>query len=113
MTEASIDATSSGNGHVRLALRGEVDLANADATRARIHAAVPNDTRTVDLDLTDLDYVDSSGLQVLLALTGELSRLQIDFHIEAPPRSAARFAIDMAGMGTILPLDRPGASPTA
>lgn len=112
MTEATVDATASGDGHVHLALRGEVDLANADATRTRLHAAVPNDAQTVDLDLTGLDYADSSGLQVLLALADDLRRLQIGLHIVAPPRSAARFAIDMAGMGTLLPIDRPGASPS-
>ncbi|MBN2622313.1 MAG: STAS domain-containing protein [Acidimicrobiales bacterium] len=100
MNEARVDAHLDGD-TVQVALAGDVDLSNAHLVRAELDAAIPNHVVGVDLDLGAVTYIDSSGLQVLFALSVQLRRLQIELLITAPPRSPARHAIEMAGMTSI------------
>jgi anti-sigma B factor antagonist len=51
---------------VLLALRGELDLASAPILEARLRAADVEDHSDVALDLTDLSFVDATGLKVIL-----------------------------------------------
>ncbi|MCM6775392.1 STAS domain-containing protein [Nocardia sp. CDC159] len=48
-----------------LAITGEIDMSNADRLRAALEAALLPDEQLV-VDLTGVDYLDSSGLAVLL-----------------------------------------------
>ncbi len=100
MNEATLAVTTDGD-HVSIGLAGDVDLANAYELEARLAAAIPNHATAVDLDLGRVTYLDSAGLQIVFALTVKLRRLQIDLRILAPEHTAARHAIDMAGMGSI------------
>jgi anti-anti-sigma factor len=50
---------------VRLCLRGELDLATADAVADRLRALRERHA-TVLLDLDELSFIDASGLRVLL-----------------------------------------------
>jgi anti-anti-sigma factor len=104
VNEARISAETDGD-HVRLAVSGDIDLANAANVESQLAAAIPNRSTTVDLDLAGVTYLDSAGLQVVFALTVKLRRLQIDLRILAPEGSAARHAIDMAGMGSLADIE--------
>jgi anti-anti-sigma factor len=53
------------DGAVCLSLSGEVDLANASDLRAHLKAVAQNDTNLI-LDMGDLRYMDSSGIQTLV-----------------------------------------------
>jgi anti-anti-sigma factor len=53
-------------GGVLLALRGELDLASAPILEARLRAADVEEHSDVALDLTDLSFVDATGLKVIL-----------------------------------------------
>jgi anti-anti-sigma factor len=86
---------------VRLAVSGDIDLANAPSVETELAGAIPNRATAVELDLADVSYLDSAGLHVLFALAVKLRRLQIDLRILAPDGSAARHAIEMAGMGSM------------
>jgi anti-sigma B factor antagonist len=52
---------------VRLALRGELDLATAPELDEHLMHLEQDGTRTVLLDLRDLTFVDSTGLHTFLA----------------------------------------------
>lgn len=55
------------DGHVIVTLRGECDLNNADILRERLLALLDDgQTPCVILDLTDLTFIDSSGLTALV-----------------------------------------------
>lgn len=54
------------NGAIILSIRGEVDLANAASLRTELTSAFGTGTRLIVVDLTDLRYIDSSGINVLL-----------------------------------------------
>ena len=65
------EAVALEDGH-GLRLRGELDLATADDLRQML-ATLPNGASTVTLDLADLTFMDSSGLQVLWEHTRTLN----------------------------------------
>jgi anti-anti-sigma factor len=48
-------------------LRGEIDLSNAQAVRSVVEPIVGRNPTRVVFDLAGLDFLDSSGLAVLLA----------------------------------------------
>lgn len=54
------------NGAIILSIQGEVDLANAASLRTELTSAVGTGARLIVLDLTNLRYIDSSGINVLL-----------------------------------------------
>ena len=97
MTIATVKVHAA-DGVVRIALAGEIDLANAATVEAEIFAAVGNTAATVVLDLTDLLYLDSSGLRILFLLAGRLQMLQIGMEVVAPPGSPIRRAIEVFGL---------------
>jgi anti-anti-sigma factor len=100
MSDARVDVRTSGD-QVHFTIAGDVDLANAGDIEAQLTAAIRNRTTGVTLDLGDVTYLDSAGLQVVFALTVSLRRLQIDMRVIAPVGSPARHAIEMAGMASI------------
>lgn len=54
------------NGAIILSIQGEVDLANAASLRTELTSAIGTGTRLIVVDLTDLRYIDTSGINVLL-----------------------------------------------
>ena len=107
MNEAQVDVRADGD-HVHLDVSGDVDLSNASDIETELMAAIPNRATNVDLDLDDVTYLDSAGLQVVFALTVKLRRLQIDLRIMATEGTPARHAIDMAGMSSIANIEQSG-----
>jgi anti-anti-sigma factor len=57
-----------------VAIRGEVDLNVVPALEAALDAAILESVGAFVIDLTDLDFIDSSGLHVLLRARGLLGR---------------------------------------
>jgi anti-sigma B factor antagonist len=54
---------------VRLGISGELDLSRAEQLEGAIRAEA-SDAREIVIDLTDLQFMDSAGLQVLLQAYG-------------------------------------------
>ncbi|WP_028928710.1 STAS domain-containing protein [Pseudonocardia asaccharolytica] len=100
MTDASVDIDST-HDTVRIAVSGEIDLANAATVEHRLLGAVTNQMKAVSVDLSDLSYIDSAGLRVLFALGTRLEMLQIAFELVVPPGSLTRRAIELSGMASI------------
>ncbi|MCX8033225.1 MAG: STAS domain-containing protein [Thermoleophilia bacterium] len=55
-----------------LAVQGEVDQSNSDALDQALSEAIGLGSRFVLLDVSQLSYMDSAGLSVLLAATRQL-----------------------------------------
>ena len=51
---------------VRLAIRGEIDLGTAPALERELHDAERSELRRVVLDLAALDFLDSTGIHLLI-----------------------------------------------
>jgi anti-anti-sigma factor len=71
---------------VRVSLRGELDLATVDEADAKLQLAEAEGRETVVLDLSELTFMDSTGLRLVLRAVRRSSengyRLQL---ISAPP----------------------------
>jgi anti-sigma B factor antagonist len=55
------------NGDAIVALSGEIDISNADEVKAAINNVTAKGPSRVVFDLSRLDYLDSSGIALLLA----------------------------------------------
>lgn len=60
----------------RLKLPGEIDLANCDAVLADFLAEVNSDgvASTIEIDCCDLEFIDSSGLKMLVQLADQTGK---------------------------------------
>jgi anti-anti-sigma factor len=106
MTTASVDVAVD-HGRVRIAVAGEVDLANAAAVEEQIGAAITNQVTGVSVDLGEVDYIDSAGLRIFFALAPRLAGLQIALEIVAPVGSPSRRLVELSGLASVVPLHPP------
>jgi anti-anti-sigma factor len=109
VTTAVVDVTVD-DGNVRIAVAGEVDLANAAAVEDQIVAAITNQATSVSVDLGEVDYMDSAGMRLLFSLASRMAGLQIALEVVAPVGSSARRLVEVSGLPSFValrpPLDR-------
>ncbi|MFC5996131.1 STAS domain-containing protein [Pseudonocardia hispaniensis] len=106
MSDVSVDIEPSPDA-IRIAVSGEIDLANAAIVEHQLLDAITNQVTAVSVDFSNLSYIDSAGLRVLFALGARLDTLQIAFELVVPPGSLARRAIELSGVAAVAAL-RPG-----
>jgi anti-anti-sigma factor len=85
----------------RLALHGELDAATAPSLEAAIRTAAGDGTAEVVVDCSSLEFIDSSGLSVLVANHKRLADAGGELVIEAAP-PAARRLFEIAGIDRVL-----------
>jgi anti-anti-sigma factor len=56
---------------VRLAIAGEIDIANADAFTDAVHSQFGGGDGQLTLDLRNCQFIDSTGIRALVALAQE------------------------------------------
>ena len=70
----TVEVDTATSGDVRLAMRGDVDIA-ADETLADAYAAaVAAGAQRVILDFTNVDYINSTGIALIVRLLAEARR---------------------------------------
>lgn len=105
MTVAHVESRGDADSRsVEITVTGEIDISNADQVRDQLYRAIPNDLVRVSLNLTDVSYLDSSGLRVLFTLADRLQRLQTELSVVALPATPARRIIELAGFGAVAAL---------
>jgi anti-anti-sigma factor len=57
-----------------ISIPGELDLYNAEKLKETIGCELENESRPLIFDFSDLSYIDSSGIGVLLFIYGRLSK---------------------------------------
>lgn len=110
MTDARVQVAADG-GAVRIALGGEIDMANAALVEEEISAAITNQVTMVSIDLSDVTYLDSAGLRVLFALVDRLPTLQIALELISPLNSPARRIVELSGLTGIVSVKPEGPHP--
>ena len=83
---------------VLAALDGEVDLSNKDALTDELTRAVANSATGLMLDLTELEFLDSSGVHMLYELAERLRNRQQRFAVVMPADRPPRRAIEISGV---------------
>ena len=79
-------------------LTGEVDLSNARGIEDAIAVATPNHAVCVVVDLSQLGYLDSAGIQLLYRLREQLQVRGQDLRLVLPAGSPAADALRLAGV---------------
>jgi anti-sigma B factor antagonist len=83
-----------------VAVAGEIDLSTVDEMRSAVTSAA-HGLETLRLDLTDIEFIDSAGLGVLLELSSTLRRRLVTLEIEAGA-GPVRQAMAITGLSDLL-----------
>jgi len=95
---AEISIDPSGVPVIRLA--GEIDMSNVDALRTVIEPVMESAPARVDFDLAGLEFMDSSGIALLLRVAAKTQTVRV-----REPSPIVRRLIEATGLTEILPIE--------
>jgi anti-sigma B factor antagonist len=97
-------STSDRDGRAVVVIRGELDLATAPDLEAAIKSRL-DDGQDVVVDLRELEFMDSTGLRVLVAAHGRVEGTEQRFLIVRPlPGASIERILAVAGVERVLDL---------
>jgi anti-anti-sigma factor len=94
-------------GAVHITLSGEIDLANVVSTENKLLDAITDETTSASVDLSNIDYIDSTGVRILFTLATRLRVLHIPLVFIAALDSPARQIVALSGLPSVAPLQSP------
>lgn len=74
----------------RVLVEGEVDVSNADELRNAVDAALALDAPEVTVDLSQVPYIDSTGIGVLVGAAHRAADAGKKLVVESPQKNVAR-----------------------
>jgi anti-anti-sigma factor len=77
---------------------GEVDISNAESLRTAITEATPSQSLALVFDLSEIDYLDSAGIQLIYTLRADLRARGQSLRLVIPATSPATDALRLAGV---------------
>jgi anti-anti-sigma factor len=86
-----------------VAIRGEVDIAAVQALSEALEAAIRDSVGAFVIDLCELEFLDSSGLSVLLRARARLGQEERALAVVCPPGPVRRL-FDVVGIADLLAL---------
>lgn len=86
-------------------VHGEIDLSNAHEVSSEIGVAMGQEARRLVVDLSDITYLDSAGVALLLRLAERLRSRRRKLHLVAPRGSPVRRVLDFTGLPRVIPLE--------
>jgi anti-anti-sigma factor len=89
---------------VRAWVDGELDLSNTREIAGQLIAQVPNAAHGLLLDLSELDYLDSTGIQMLFELVERLYNRQQKLVVVVPPESPLQRVLRVVAIGETVPV---------
>lgn len=91
-------------GHVWIALAGELDNASAPLVEAMLRA-ISMDVTAISIDLSELEFMDSSGIHMFRRAAARARELGVEFTLRSP-RPAVQRILDLARVtGPLVPAD--------
>ena len=79
-------------------LSGEIDLSNVDDLTAALEDTVDNHALGLVVDLTDVTYLDSTGVRLLFRLARRLRDRQQTLHLVIPEQARTRRILELSGV---------------
>lgn len=79
-------------------ITGEIDLSNVGTIRDALTEGLPNHALALVVDLSPIEYLDSSGIQLLYRLREDLRVRGQGLVLVIPEQSAANAALRLAGV---------------
>jgi anti-sigma B factor antagonist len=89
------------DGAVVVRLAGELDLYNADEVRAALAETIERAPDRIVVDMTDVEFIDSTALGVLIEARSKLGRDGLSL---AAPQLDTRRALQVSGLDRHLPV---------
>ena len=86
-----------------IAPEGELDIAHVADFRAVLLDAADGDATRLVVDLSNVTFIDSSGLGALVEMHNRLRRDKRQLVVVAPRGTAVTVAIELTGLRTRLP----------
>ncbi|MBM4133257.1 MAG: STAS domain-containing protein [Nitrospira sp.] len=96
-------STRRDGGHVHVTVAGRLDAHGADRLAVELEAAVTHGARHLLLDLSDLEFISSAGLRILLRFYKQLKGLHGSF-VVADCSAPVKMVIALAGFEQLLGL---------
>lgn len=96
----------------RLSLSGELDLANAETLETQLKHAESNGVGVITLDMTELEFIDSTGIAVVVAAHHRLAEGGKRLELVPSRANEVRRVLSITGLDSELffttdPRDRP------
>ncbi len=98
--EASVDQWREESGALVVRVTGEVDMSNAGKVREVVDQVTGTGVDRLIFDLGGLEFIDSSGLAVLLAAAQKVPSVQL-----RNPSPIVRRVVEVTGLSEILPTE--------
>jgi anti-anti-sigma factor len=86
-------------------VHGEIDLSNAHEVSSAIGIAMGQEAQGLVVDLSDITYLDSAGVALLLRLAERLRSRRRQLHLVVPRGSPVRRALHFTGVPRVIPLE--------
>jgi anti-anti-sigma factor len=86
-------------------VHGEIDLSNAHEVSSAIGIAMGQEAQGLVVDLSDITYLDSAGVALLLRLAERLRARRRQLHLVVPRGSPVRRVLDFTGLPRVIPLE--------
>jgi anti-anti-sigma factor len=83
---------------------GELDIAGAPDTGDRIADAVDTSARALVVDMTPLEFIDSSGIAMLFGLARRLSSRRQELLVVAPAGTAVKRVLEIVEFDRAAPI---------
>lgn len=78
-------------------LSGELDLVSVDSVRSVIDAALAGQSERLVFDVSELEFMDSSGIALLISVTRKVQAVEV-----RNPTAIVRRIIELTGLTEIL-----------
>jgi anti-sigma B factor antagonist len=101
LREPPVRGVEQHNGAVVVRLGGELDLYNADDIRHALTGAIDSGAGRIVVDMSDVDFVDSTALGVLIEARSKLGH---DGVLLAAPQLETRRTLEVSGLARHLPV---------
>lgn len=100
LSNAEVSYVADGPGSIILSLRGDFDTATLSSVRESIEQIlVDTAPATIAFDLSELTFMDSSGIALLLTIARQVDSVQL-----RNPSLIVRRVIELSGLETALPM---------
>ena len=100
-TNSMLDTT---NNSWEVSLGGELDVSTADELKKELHKLVDEKNIDMRLNLENLDYIDSTGLGVIIGILKRLKIESKEVYIEKP-KNNVRKIFSITGLDKIFKLE--------
>ncbi|MGL5311853.1 MAG: STAS domain-containing protein [Peptostreptococcaceae bacterium] len=92
------------NNFWNVALEGELDVSTADKLKEYLHKLADEQLIDIKIDLTNLDYIDSTGLGVMIGVLKKLKAEEKEIYI-MNPKSNVKKIFTITGLDKIFKME--------